>query len=288
MRRSISWIQTSVLATGLLAGLGHVAAAGVELPPSDPSAKVAQQVGLTEVSVAYESPAVKGRKLWGSVIPYDRVWWIGSSLTPAKITFSRDVVFGDKAVPAGTYFVLATPSKSAWTIILNKSVDEPGKGYRPELDVARVRAAVKSNGHRERLLFLFTDVTEDKASLDIEWDAVHVSVPIQMQTHAQVLAAIDNLDGAWKAYQNAALYMLQKKKDYDAGLKYIDQSLALKEDWYSLWVKAALLASKNEYKDAREQAEKAYELAPKTAESSTLERELVKAISEWRKHEQKS
>ena len=259
------WItrRTFGLASSLLVitltSLSGRAFADVELPREDPWAKVAQQVGLTEISISYITPAAKGRKVWGSLVPYGQPWWIGASSPPTKITFSQDVMLGDRVVPAGSYALLTIPTKSAWTLILNKSGDnKPGDDprYRPERDVVRVHAAVKSAPHRERLTFLFTDVTDDKASLDVEWDNARVSFPIRTQTQQQVHSRPSTiLDRTWRAYQNAALYMLQTKKDYDAGLKYIEQSLALKEDWYSLWIKAALFASKKEYKDAREQAE---------------------------------
>jgi hypothetical protein len=286
MTRRTTWLAASLISATLAAPSAR-ALADVELPRENPWAKVAQQVGLTEISLSYISPAVRGRKLWGSAVPYGQTWWIGASSPPTKISFSKDVTFGDRVVPAGTYLVLAVPTKSTWTIILNKNVDDPGV-YRPELDVARVKAAVKTAPRRERLTFLFSDVTDDKVSLDIEWEKAHVSVPVRTETEQQVFAAINGLDKTWRSYQNAALFMLRTKKDYDLGLKYIDQSLALKEDWYSLWVKAALLAEKNQFRDARETAERALERAPRTSETSTLERELARHIKEWRKREPQS
>jgi hypothetical protein len=287
MKRGTTSLACSLLVATLLAAPSARAAGDVELPQENPWAKVAQQVGLTEISISYITPAVRGRKLWGAAVPYGQPWWIGANSPPTKITFSKDVTFGDKAVPAGTYLLLAIPTASAWTLILNKNVEEPGN-YRPELDVARVRASVKSTPRRERLTFLFSDTSEDKATLDLEWDTMRVSVPIQTQTQQQVFAAIDGLDKTWRSYQNAALYMVRTKKDYEMGLKYIDQSLALKEDWYSLWIKASIFASKKEFKHAHELGEKAYEHSPKTAESSSLEHELVRQIAEWKKHDPES
>ena len=76
--------------------------------------------------------------------------------------------------------------------------------------------------------------------------------------------------------------MLENKKDYDAGMKYVDQSLALKEDWYNLWIKAELLAAKGNDKDARATGEKAYELGKK-ADNFFLEGEIKKTLAEWKK-----
>ena len=110
----------------------------------------------------------------------------------------------------------------------------------------------KAAPFRERLAYLVTDFTDDKASLDLEWEKLRLSIPIGVETSQQALANINNaVDNTWRTYANAARYMLETKKDYDAGLKYVDQSLALKEDWFNVWIKAELQAAKGDYKDAR-------------------------------------
>jgi Protein of unknown function (DUF2911) len=264
------------------------AAGDVELPRQVPAAKLTQQVGLTEIAIEYDCPAVKGRKIWGGVVPYDRPWTIGAN-PAAKIKFNRDVTIGDKSVPAGSYWLLAIPGKSAWTVILNKSPETiaSARSYRPELDVARVRVSPKGAAHRERLTFTFSEITDDRASLDLEWEALRVSLPIGVNTTQQILTSIGDLDGTWRSFANAARYMLETRKDYDAGLKYVDQALALKEDWYCMWVKAALLAAKGQFGQAREWAEKARDLSNKVGGDTTLEPELKKAIAEWTQKSQR-
>lgn len=284
--RSLFVVMVTVGA--LLAGDG-ISKAEFELPRSVPGAKVMQQVGLTEIDVEYECPAVKGRKIWGASVPYDRPWMIGAATT-ARIRFSRDVTVGDKTVPAGTYSLLAIPGKTAWTFVLNKSPDvlATTRDYKPELDVARVKVPVKAAPHRERITFLFSDLTDDRALLDLEWDNARLSVPILVNTTRLIESEIGSLDSSWRSFSNAARYMLETKKDYDAGLKYIDQSLALQSlehmrDWYSLWVKAALLAAKGQFGQASELAQTAYDIAHQSGKSFPLEGDLVKAISDWKK-----
>lgn len=257
--------------------------AAFEMPRQVPVAKLSQQVGLTEISLEYECPAVKGRKIFGGVVPFDRVWTFGTGAAP-RVRFNREVTVGDKAVPAGTYSLLALPGRATWTVILNKSsapITSVGD-YRPDHDVARIKVPAKSIARRERLIFLFSELADDRAALDLEWDEVRVSIPVRVNTTEQVLSAIGDLDDAWRSFANAARYMLEVKKDYDAGLKYIDQSLALREDWYSLWVKAALLAGKGRFADANQVAERAYDLERKVGNGTALEAELRNAIAEWR------
>lgn len=262
----------------------RLASAQLELPRPSPGAKVMQQVGLTDITVDYSSPAVKARKIWGGLVPYAKLWRTGANQT-TRITFSKDVVVGDKPVPAGTYALFTIPTQSAWTLILNKRVDQPATGqeYKEDQDQARVTVQAKPAPHRERLAFIFNDTTDDKTSLELEWEKLRVAIPIKAATTTQALANIKNaVDGNWRMYANAARYMLDTK-DYDAGLKYADQSLALKEDWFNLWIKAQLLAAKGNYKDAHAQADKAYQLGQKTPAGFFLQDEVKKALADWKK-----
>ncbi len=260
------------------------ASAQPELPRPSPSAKVSQVIGLTEISVDYSSPAVKGRKIWGALVPYGQMWRTGANQA-TKITVSRDLTLGDKPVPAGTYALFTIPSQGAWTVILNKKADQAGtaRDYKPELDLVRFQVHAKPAPHRERMAFLFSDFTDDKGSLDLEWEKLRVSIPIKVNTGEQAMANIaKGIDGAWRTYANAARYLLETKKDYATGLKYIDQSLALNEDWFNLWIKASLLAAKGNVKEAIALGEKSYQLGQK-AEFFFLEPEIKKTLAEWKK-----
>ncbi|HLK93379.1 MAG TPA: DUF2911 domain-containing protein [Polyangia bacterium] len=265
--------------------LAGAARADLELPRPSPFAKVVQTVGLTDVTVDYSSPGVKGRKIWGTVVPYDQMWRAGAN-SATKITFSRDVTFAGKPVPAGSYAFFVIPTKGAWTVILNKKADQNGVGreYKESDDLLRVQVTPKAAPFRERLAYLVTDFTDDKASLDLEWEKVRLAIPLTLQTGAQALANINNaVDNTWRTYANAARYMLENKKDTDAAGKYVDQSLALKEDWYNVWIKAQVQAAKGDLKSARTTGEHAFELGKKAGPMFFLEGEIKKTLEEWNK-----
>jgi hypothetical protein len=284
--------SVALAAIGAMCAFGHrPAAAEVELPRQSPPATVSQQVGLTSIVVEYSSPAVKGRKVWGAAVPYDKSWSMSPS-QPTRIKFSRDVQVGGRNVPAGTYVLSAFPAKGDWTMVLTRAAKEasvagkepPAEGAHDagaETDVIRFKAHAKPSPFRERLTFVFSDFNEEKATLDLEWEKVRVSIPIAVNTGQQVLAGIADLDSAWRSYANAARYMLETKKDFDAGLKYADQSLALKEDWYTYWIKASLLAAKLDWRGARENGEKAYALGQKLGDGFVLEYELRRNVADW-------
>ncbi len=271
------------LSAWLLCSAG-AARADLELPRPSPFAKVVQTVGLTDITVDYSSPGVKGRKIWGAVVPYDQMWRAGAN-NATKLTFSRDVTFAGKPVPAGSYAFFVIPTKGAWTVILSKKADQNGVGrdYKESDDLLRVQVTPKAAPFRERLAYLITDFTDDKASLDLEWEKLRLAIPLTVGTSAQALASINNaIDNTWRTYANAARYMLENKKDYDTGMKYVDQSLALKEDWFNVWIKAELQAAKGDLKDARVTGDHAYELGKKS-QMFFLEGEIKKTLDEWKK-----
>jgi hypothetical protein len=274
----------SLVAAATLSLSSSGASAQLDLPRPSPSAKVSQVIGLTEVTVDYSSPAVKGRAVWGTLVPYDQMWRTGANQA-TKITFSRDVTFGDKPVAAGTYSLFTIPTKGAWTVILNKKADQSGtaRDYKAELDLMRFQVHPKPAPHRERMTFLFSDFSDDKGTLDLEWDKLRIPMPIKVGTEEQALANIaKSIEGAWRTYANAARYLAETKKDYDTALTYIDQSLGLKEDWFNLWIKATVVAGKGKTKDAIALGEKAYQLGQK-ADFFFLEPEIKKTLAEWKK-----
>jgi hypothetical protein len=257
----------------------------LDLPRPSPNAKVSQFIGLTEVTVDYSSPAVKGRKIWGDLVPHDKMWRTGAN-SATKITFSRDVTFGGQPVPAGTYALFTIPNRrKGWTVILNKKAEQSGAGndYSAALDQVRFQVQPKAAPMRERMTFLFSDFTDDKGQLDLEWEKLRLSIPIKVDTEAQAMANIaKTLDGTWRTYALAARYVADTKKDYDTALRYADQSLALKEEWFNLWIKATIVAGKGNRKDAIALGEKAYDLGKK-AEVFFLEPEIKKTLAEWKK-----
>ncbi|HSS38489.1 MAG TPA: DUF2911 domain-containing protein [Polyangia bacterium] len=267
----------------LLCSLTGGARADLDLPRPSPFAKVTQTVGYTDITVDYSSPGVKGRKIWGNVVPYDKLWRAGANQA-TKVTFSRDVTFAGKPVPAGTYAFFVIPTKSAWTVILNKKADQPGTGtaYNQADDLLRVQITPKAAPMRERLAYLVADFTDDKASLDLEWEKVRLAIPIGLDTAKQAQAAVDGaVDNVWRTYATAARYMLETKKDYATGMKYIDQSLALKEDWFNVWIKAELQAAQGHYADARATGQKAYDMGTKSP-MFFLEAEIKKTLADWK------
>ena len=196
---------SSLLPAAALLVCGSAEAQQLELPRPSPTAKVSQMVGLTEISVDYSSPAAKGRKVFGGLVPFGQLWRTGANAA-TKITFSKDVTIEDKPVPAGTYALFSIPTATGWTLILNKNPNQGGtEQYKQDLDLARFSVKAQASAMRERLTFLFSNTTDSTTSLDLEWEKVRVSLPIKAGTDAQVAANIKGLEtGAWRPWNSAA------------------------------------------------------------------------------------
>jgi hypothetical protein len=274
---------SSLLAAAIVASWAGSARAQLDLPRPSPTAKVMQRVGLTDITIDYSSPGVKGRKVWGGLVPYDVMWRAGAN-SATKLTVSKDVSICDKSVSAGSYALFFIPGAKGWTLVLNKDAEQSGTGaqYKQDLDVLRCPLKTSAIAMRERMIFTFSNTTDDAASLDLEWEKLKVSIPIKVATEQQALANIKNAtENGWRMYANAARYLLDSKKDYDAGLALVNQSLALHEDWYNDFIKAELLAAKGNYKEAYPLAEKSQDLGSKAAQFF-MEADVKKALVDWK------
>ncbi|MCY1020197.1 DUF2911 domain-containing protein [Pyxidicoccus sp. MSG2] len=271
------------LLSALVALVATPAAAQLELPAASPSAKVMQRVGVTDISIDYSSPGVKGRKIWGDVVPFDKPWRTGANAA-TKITFSRDVTFGGKAVPAGTYSIVTLPSQKGWKVMLNKELGlwATPAPYVASNDVATVAATTTEIPSRERLAFIFSNTTDDATSLDLEWEKLRVSVPIQVDSAAHAKAGIQAaVDGSSRMLANAARYMADTQKDLPGALKQADASVAIQSNWFNQWIRADILARMGNYAEARKAAQASWDLGQKD-KSFFFRDQVSKALADWK------
>jgi hypothetical protein len=283
-----SWIAIRLLTAGAVAALAQAALAQQnppELPLPSPNASVMQQVGLTKFTLTYSSPGVKGRAIWGALVPYDQLWRTGANLA-TQLEATRDFTFGGVKVPAGTYALYTIPGKTSWTVILNKNPNAGGTtGYDEKNDVARVTVTPTQVPARERLAFLFANTTDDSSRLDLEWDTLRVSVPLTVDTGQQVTANIDKaLADAWRPHFASARYLLDSGGDLPTALGYIDTSIAIKSTWWNNWVKAQILAKQGKKAEAVVAAEQAQKLGQgdQTFEGFFKD-QIAKSIADWKK-----
>ena len=251
------------------------------LPQPSPKASVMQTVGLTDITIDYSSPGVKGRNIWGDVVPFDKVWRAGAN-SATKITFSKDVSIEGTNVPKGSYSIFMIPSKAEWTIIINKNPTASMDEYKQDMDLLRIKSAPTSISNRERLAYMITDFNDDAATISMEWEKVRVSFKIALATDKQSIENIDKTTGGtWSIYNSAARFYFEKK-DYDKALGYANQSLSLSQQWFNNWMKAQILAAKGLTSEAYKFALTAKEIGDQKPEGFFYKSQVEKAISDWK------
>lgn len=252
----------SLLTVIALSSFTSIAAAQapVELPALSPKARIEQRVGLTDVSLDYSSPAVKGRKVWGDLVPFDKPWRAGANQA-TKLTVSRDFKFGGTAVKAGSYSVFMTPSKASWTVALNSDVAATQENVDASKHVATVTVKpVAMPGARERLRYTLDDTQEDRTMLTLEWEKVRVQVPITVDTTAMVNTNIERAtNGVWRIHFASANY-LHGIGQTDRALQLVERSIAIQATWQNEWLRAQILQKKGSKAEAKAAAARAQEL----------------------------
>ncbi|SDE96012.1 Protein of unknown function [Dyadobacter soli] len=231
-----------------LAALLATATIAQRVPAPSPAATVMQTVGVTDFTVKYSRPFIKGRKVFAqesALAPYDQVWRTGANMATI-FEASTEFTFGGKKVPAGKYALFSIPNGAAWTVILNKNYNQGGsEGYKESEDVARTMVVPTSNEYNEAFKIEIEPVTDSTAYLNLSWSSVNVPVPIAVSTESLTLTALNKAvaekpeDVA--TLQSTAGYLLSKGKDLQVALSLADKAIGLKESFDALWTKAQIL-----------------------------------------------
>lgn len=243
-----------------------------QLPDASPRSIVSQRVGLTDIELNYSRPSVKGRDIFGGLIPFGKHWRLGANKN-STISFSTDARFGGENVPAGTYSITAIVNEMNWTIILNSKNDMWGidDGYNSRQDVARFTAPVKTlNAPVESLYMGIEDLTQETANLIIVWEKSLVKIPIALET---IRLAEENLQNAlnenpedFKIKRTAARFYMQNDLNMNEAVSLITKVVKNNpESWYNNYLFAQVMAKMGDPKSAKDAAKKAMLLGRKDA-----------------------
>jgi len=213
--------------------------AQIETPQPSPSQKMEQKVGLTDVTVQYSRPSMKGRTIFGDLVPYGKLWRTGANQN-TMVTFSTDVMIGGKTVKAGSYAIFTTPNKDNWEIVFYS--DTNNWGTPQNWDESKVAAKVISEVYDipmdiETFTISFDDLTNDSAVLGIMWEKVYVGVKIEVPTDKKVSAAIEKVMNGPSAddYYAAARYYLESGKDINQAVVWMDKAIEMTKDNPRFW-----------------------------------------------------
>jgi hypothetical protein len=260
---------------GLMVNTGALAqTAKVEFPAASPACTLKQRVGLTDIEVDYSRPGVKGREIFGGLVPYGQVWRTGAN-SATKIVFSTPVKLNGTEIPAGTYALMTIPGKDEWTVIVNKTSDQWGAyKYDEKADIARFKVTPKT---MERPIDTFTiefnDIRDDSSNLNIVWDKTVVPIKLQVDLVDKLVAQIEAemaSDDPKKPYFQAAQFYLNHGQDLQKASKWIDAAVAERDAHFIVYVKAQILAKLGDKTGAIAAAKHSSELAAKAKDAGYI------------------
>ncbi len=236
----------------------------LKTPSPSPTATLKQDFGLGNIEISYSRPGVKGRKVFGDLVPFDKIWRTGAN-SATTLTFTDDVMIGGTKLPAGKYGLLTIPSAAEWTMIITKQLDVTSPAaYKAESDVVRVKAKpfVLTNAV-ERFDIRFLESTDSTGKLQLTWDKTGVDLPITTDIGSKVMKQIEAmLIKDSRPYFNAAVYYAENGKDINQAITWFDK--ALEQNPKAFWIfyqKAKALNSQGKKAEAIAASMKSMELA---------------------------
>jgi hypothetical protein len=253
-----------VLLFGLLLSTTLLTEAQLKTPAPSPAQSLRQDFGLGNIEISYSRPGVRGRKIFGDVVPYGQIWRTGAN-NATTIAFTDEVIIGGKKLTPGKYGLLTIPGSKEWVVIISKqtNVTSPAD-YKADQDLVRVNApATKSKTATETFTIALQDIKNTSCNLVISWDKRQITVPIQTEIEAKIMA---NIDAAMKTekppYYNAAMYYMDNGKDLNQALSWFDK--AVEANPTAFWIhyqRANCLAKLGKKAEAIAGAEKSKQLA---------------------------
>jgi hypothetical protein len=241
--------------------------AQITMPAPSPAVKLETKIGLSDVKIEYSRPAMKGRTIFGDLVPYGEVWRTGANAS-TKITFSDDVLFAGQAVAAGTYAFYTIPGQQEWEVILSANTELWGSmGYTDADDVVRTKVtATRTSPAFESFTLDFAHIDMDVAHLRMMWENTLIEIPVKAEVHSKVLAQIEtqvknNANASAGALYQAANYYFERNMELESALSWVSKALENQQQYWVMHLKAKIEASLGKKAEAIASAEASMKLA---------------------------
>jgi hypothetical protein len=272
--------------------------ASVQIPRESPRAELIQYVGDTRMAIVYHRPSIKGREVWGKLVPFGEIWRAGAN---ENTTFevSENVKVNGQDLPAGKYGLHIIPTKDEWTIIFSKKNDEWGSfTYKPENDALRVKAKPDTRPNSmESLMYEFEAVTPTTSTVVVRWEKLRVPftvevTDVQNRVLGRLRQQIAGMTDVTKAQpyvgsrMTAANFVVDNKikSAYADAATWIDEALKVREAFNTLRGKARISAEMGNFKDAVTYGDKAVTVgkAAKPTVNADLMANFEKDLATWK------
>lgn len=278
MRKSL------LIATIVLAATSAFAQQQIRAPRPSPKASLMQAVGITDITINYNRPGVKGRAIWGGLVPFDKVWRTGAN-EATTIQFSDDVWVEGQKLPKGLYSLHTIPTATEWTIIFNSVAEQWGSySYNAEKDVLRVKVRPQPAEFREWFTFEIPDMTTDTAKIVMRWDRLAVPFTVDTKSTERTLAQFRNaMQPDWRTPYMAADFAFNNRgAATDAELnQWLEQSLKVSQNIANLYLRARVAERAGNTADAIRYGEMA--IAAATPQQADFAAEVRRNVENWKK-----
>lgn len=250
-----------LIAAAFLAGSGF---AQVKMPAPSPSQTIKQEFGIGSVEVKYSRPSMKGRQIFGDLVPYNKIWRTGANAA-TMIRFTEPVEIGGKKVDTGNFALYSIPGQDNWEIVLNKGTSNWGvSGYKESDDVARFKVPVmKMSSAMETFTMQFAKMMPESCELHIMWDKTAVAIPIKVDVKDKVRTQIEEaLKGEKKPFWQAAQFYYEYDKNLPKALENVSKATEANPKAYWVWLyRARIQHEMGDRAGAMESSQKSLQLA---------------------------
>ncbi len=236
----------------------------LKTPQPSTTQTIKQDFGLGTIELSYSRPNMKGRKIFGDLVPYNAIWRTGAN-GATTLTFSDEVTIGGKKIPAGKYGLLTIPSADEWIFIITKQLDVTSpSAYKQENDVVRVSIKpMKLPMSIETFTINIGNITNTSCELQLLWEQTYIAIPVTTDVDSKVMTQIDNmLNKDNRPYYAAAVYYSDNGKDLNQAIEWFNKAVELNPNAYWMhYQRAKALAKAGRKTEALEASKKSMELA---------------------------
>ena len=247
-----------------IAGFALLSTAQVKMPAPSPTQTIKQDFGIGTIELTYSRPSAKGRKIYGDLVPYNKIWRTGANAA-TKIVFSEPIEIGGKKLDSGSYVMYTIPGIDSWEVILNKGLKNWGiDGYKETEDVVRFKVEpMRIKNKLESFTMEFSDLKSETVSLDIKWEKTAVSIPIVANFKDKVRAQIEAaMKTDKKPYWAAAQFYNEYDKNLALALENATKAIEENKEAYWMWIyKAKIQRDMGDIAGAMESSKKSLEFA---------------------------
>jgi hypothetical protein len=249
--------------------------AQIKTPAASPTATVSQGVGLTKVTIDYSRPSVKGRKIFGDLVPYGKVWRTGANrITTIKL--DDDMHINGAPVKAGNYGLYTIPGESAWVIIINKD-DKQWGSYEYDVNKDVIRFSIQPlriEPMVEQMEIRFEEFTLTSAMIAINWESTSARFKIEHRVEDKIMADIKEKtakpDASNDTFVTAADYYYTKNYNLPQALEWSKKVLEKEKEYWNYQLVARIASKMGDCKTAIPNAEKSMELATKAGDDAYI------------------